>query len=124
MDTHKALAGSPADMDCAFSEKDMASPWPDKVVPINRWVKNKKPLIRTRTTRCTGYPETAALLGAPVVGRQNRGLLACLKQCKARARFSKCLFSRFLLNFASGKPIQAHSNQSKICAMRIKCAHC
>ncbi|MFT4000399.1 MAG: hypothetical protein QM684_09175 [Rhizobium sp.] len=58
MDTHRALAGSPADMGCDFSEKDMASPWLDKVVPINRWVKNKKAASQERAHRkCTKYPE-------------------------------------------------------------------
>ncbi|WP_167358496.1 hypothetical protein [Rhizobium aethiopicum] len=37
VEIHSALAGSLADMGCAFSMADIASPRPDKVVPIHCW---------------------------------------------------------------------------------------
>jgi hypothetical protein len=36
VEIQSAFAGSLADMDCDFSMTDMASPRPDKVVPIHR----------------------------------------------------------------------------------------
>jgi hypothetical protein len=79
VDIHKAVPGSLADKDCLLS--DMASPRPDKVVPLHLGIENKKPLAR-----CTrhGYVHAHGILisgfagKAPVIGRRSSGPRAFL----------------------------------------------
>jgi len=66
VDIHNALAGWPADMDCVFLITDMASPGPDKVVPIHRWgLKTKSRWSGHACTKVRGLPDQRLCCGRP-----------------------------------------------------------
>jgi hypothetical protein len=101
VDIHKAEADSLADKGCLFS--DMASPRPDKVVPLHLGGEKQK-------SRWPGMPDTvcpvcAVLISgfageAPVVGHRSLGPRAWNYKSNQRARFIWPLILKHKFDFS------------------------